>query len=311
MLIVVGCSKSDLDSDPVQEYNWKQLETPTTNDLDDIYFSSHNFGVACGSFGALLKTDDAGESWQNLDVGVGYSFMSVFALNDNEFFTARVGLYKTINSGLSFNEIGDIGSFGSSISDIHFFNSQNGIIVKGSTVYLSNDGGNNWIPVYPYESYARMLEVTDNNTVYLAGGTTYDSVGEGEMHKSVDNGETWELMNLPEEIAGSQITAIDFLNSQTGYISTFENKLFKTIDGGVNWIKKSELSFGLISDLLYINENNGYLISQNKIYATKDGGVEWHEEYETDAANYLTSMTVTADGTVYVSGMAGTILKRE
>jgi photosystem II stability/assembly factor-like uncharacterized protein len=240
MLIVFGCSKSDV----VKESSWKILETPTTNELTDIYFSSNSFGVACGSFGTLLKTDDAGKIWQNLDAGVGYSFMSVFAVNDDEFFTSRIGLYKTINSGVSFNEIGDIGSFGATISDIHFFNLQKGIIDKGATVYLTSDGGNSWVPVYPYESYARILEVTDNNTVYLAGGRTYDLINEGELHKSLDNGETWEKMNLPDEIAHSQITAIDFLSNQTGYISTFENKIYKTIDGGENWIMKAILTFG-------------------------------------------------------------------
>ena len=307
MLIVFGCSKSD----DVKELSWKTMETPTTKELTDIYFSSNSFGVACGSFGTLLKTDDAGETWQNLDVGVVYSFSSVFVLAENEFFTSRIGLYKTINSGVSFNETGDLGSFGSTISDIHFFNSQKGIIDKGSTVYLTSDGGNNWIPVYPYESYARILEVTDNNTVYLAGGRTYDDIREGELHKSLDNGETWEKMNLPGEIDHSQITAIDFLSNQTGYISTFENKVYKTIDGGENWIMKAILSFGPVVDLLFLNENDGYLISHNKIYVTKDGGAHWHEEYQTESETLLTSIAVTPNGTLYVSGLEGTILKRE
>ena len=310
LFIVFGCSKSD-DSDGVQESNWKVLETPTVNDLNDIYFLSNNFGLACGSFGAFLKTEDAGETWQSLDVGVGYSFLSVFALNENEFFTSRLGLYKTIDSGEIFNEMGDLGSSGPSISDIFFFNSQNGIIIKGSVVYLTNDGGNNWFPVYTHKGDARILEVTDNNTVYLAGGITFDSVNSGELHKSIDNGETWEVMNLPAEIAGSQITAIDFLNSQVGYISTFENKIFKTNDGGEVWIEKTELSFGPIVGLVFTHENNGYLISQNKVFASKNGGVEWKEEYQTGPANHLTSIAVAPNGTIYISGLEGSILKRE
>ncbi len=310
LFIVFGCSKSD-DTNGVQESNWKVLETPTTNDLTDIHFSSNDFGLACGSSGTFLKTENAGETWQSLDVGVGYSFLSVFALNENEFYTSRTGLYKTTDSGVSFNEIGDLSSFGASISDILFFNSKNGIINKGSAVYLTNDGGTNWLSVYAHKGDARILEGTNNNTVYLAGGITFDSVDSGELHKSTDNGETWEVMNLPLEIAGSQITAIDFLNSQVGYISTFENKIYKTNDGGESWIEKTELSFGPINDLVFIDENNGYLISQNKVYASKDGGAGWDEEYQTETANHLTSILAAPNGTIYTSVMGGTILKKD
>jgi hypothetical protein len=60
-----------------------------------------------------------------------------------------------------------------------------------------------------------------------------------------------------------------------------------------------------------MNENNGYLISQNKIFVTKDGGAEWNEEYQTEPENYLTSIAIAPNGTLYVSGLEGTILKRE
>mgnify|MGYP002795113395 CR=1 FL=1 len=80
LFIVFGCSKSD-DTNGVQESNWKVLETPTTNDLTDIHFSSNDFGLACGSSGTFLKTENAGETWQSLDVCVGYSFLALFALS--------------------------------------------------------------------------------------------------------------------------------------------------------------------------------------------------------------------------------------
>jgi photosystem II stability/assembly factor-like uncharacterized protein len=311
LLFVFACSKSKVSNTPAPASSWKQVATPSTNDLNDIFFSNNSFGIACGSFGTMLKTDNAGESWQSLDVVVGYSFMSVFALNDAEFFTARIGLHKTFDSGASFNEIGNLSTTGASISDIHFFNSQEGIIAKGSSIYFTNDSGNTWTNVYPFGSYARMLEVTDNSTVYLAGGNTFDSVSGGELHKSIDNGETWAPMTLPQEIGSSQITAISFLSSQIGYVSTFDNKIFKTIDGGDNWIGISELNFEPITDLTFPSENSGYLISGNRILATMDGGIEWKEEQHSASTSTFTTITASPNGTVYVCGLGGAILKRE
>lgn len=307
VLTLLGCSRSD----SIPEPRWKSIDTPTTNTLEDIHFSSSNFGVACGGFGTLLKTEDAGASWQNLDVGVGYSFLSAFALNESEIFTSRIGLYKSIDAGDSFDEMGDLASFGATIFDIHFFDSQNGIIDKGTSVYRTSDGGQNWTQAYAYESYADMLEVTDNSTVYLAGGITYDTIGAGEMHKSTDNGLTWEQMLLPEEIASAQITAIDFLDHQTGYISTFENKVFKTSDGGNNWSLKAELGFGPVTDLVFKNESIGYLIRGNKIYATTNGGAKWSTEYQAAAGIVLTSITAAPNGAVYITGKEGKLFKRD
>ncbi len=306
MLIIFGCSKND----DIKESRWKILKTSTTNELKDIFFSSNDFGAVCGSFGTFLKTVDAGNSWQNIDVGVGYSFSSVFVINNNEFFTSRIGLYKTINAGESFNEIGNLSTFGATISDIYFFNSQEGMVCKGGAILSTVDSGNNWITVYDYEGYASILEVADNNTIYLAGGRTYDSLSEGEMYKSIDKGETWEVLNLPAEIANSEITAIDFLDSHRGYISTFESKIFNTIDGGNKWNRKAELNIGPIVDMVYVNEEIGYLVCQNKIYRTKDGGVEWNKEYQSET-NYLTAITAAPNGTIYVSGQSGILLKRE
>lgn len=304
--IAFGCSKNE--DAPV--FKWEVLNSEVTNDLNDIDFSSNNVGIACGSFGAFLKTDNEGETWQILDVGVGFSFISVFALDDNEFYTSRLGLYKTINSGGSFNEVGNLEGLGSSILDIHFFNSQVGVISKGSTIYRSTDSANSWTPVYPHGGDARILEAA-GDAIYLAGGNTFDSFSRGELHKSIDNGQTWQVVDLPEEIAGFQITAIDFVDSQTGYISTFENKIFKTSNGGQDWSLKGQLNSGLVTDMTFISEDLGFLVSQNKIFATSTGGAEWTKEFETEPMNLLTAIAATPNGTIYVSGQNGNLLKRE
>ena len=120
---------------------------------------------------------------------------------------------------------------------------------------------------------ANHLEVIKNQTLYIAGGNTYDNITFGEMHKSDDLGETWIKLSLPNEIQQSEITSIDFLTHEIGFISTFENKIFKTLDGGNNWTKINEFQYGGIRDIVFENGNTGYLTTNNSIYKTTNGGV--------------------------------------
>ncbi len=306
LVLLFGCSKAE-DTDASE---WKKLVSNTSQSLTDIQFLDNNFGLTCGSFGTLLKTENAGDSWQDIDVGINHSFMSLFILTQNEFFVAKLGLYKTDNSGVDFNELGNTSSFGATITGIHFYNSQVGIICKGSNIYKTYDGGVNWVNTFNEPSYASLLEATENNTLYLAGGRTYDNISEGEIHKSIDNGDNWEQLNLPLEIENSQITAIDFLDNNIGFISTFEKKIFETLDGGASWVKISDFNIGIISDLLFIDNNNGYLISTDKIYKTINGGLNWKVENVPGSSSYLNSIEMAPNGDKYIVGNDGVILKK-
>lgn len=64
-----------------------------------------------------------------------------------------------------------------------------------------------------------------------------------------------------------------FLNNQIGYILS-ENNLYKTTDGGSNWILK--YTDNNIKNVVYfISENIGFIGTNNKILKTIDGGVSW------------------------------------
>ncbi|MCF6180593.1 YCF48-related protein [Lutibacter sp.] len=308
IISVFGCSNDE----PLNDLNlWNELNTPTPQTLVDIQFIDENFGITCGALKTLMKTEDGGENWIKLNVDVSASFNSVFILNNNNFYTSRVGLYQTLNSGNTFNEVGNLSNYFGTIFDIHFFNIQNGVIVKGGQVLKTNDGGLNWVSVL--QGHSNKLVVTSNETLYLAGGSTYDNVHFGELYKSTNNGGTWNELNLPSTIQNSEIVAINFIDNNNGFIVNFNREIYKTSDGGLNWILVSSGGnfTDLIMSILFLNENDGYVLSGNSIYRTNDGGLNWSKEYEhEDIDNYLISMTSTPNGKLYVVGENGIILKR-
>jgi len=309
-VLFLGCHSDD----NMGVSNWEKLSIPiegTLTNILDIDFYNDNIGACLIHVGNILITKDGGETWQEINVVSDESLISINVLNGDEIFVGRHRFFKSVDGGENFIELGQGQiDFYSAIVAIHFFNSGTGIILKGgSSIYKTIDGGVNWTVKYLQFGSSHLMEIADNQTLYLAGGRTYDNVTYGEMHKSIDGGETWQEINLPPEIDNWDITAMNSLTKDIIFVSTIEHKIFKTLDGGLSWEKISTLNFGSVSDIDFENENRGYLISYKKIYKTVDGGVNWTTDFESDEEMF--DIERTPNNSVFVTGRNGLILKKK
>ncbi|WP_186755946.1 WD40/YVTN/BNR-like repeat-containing protein [Echinicola salinicaeni] len=300
-IVFVSCSKNN----DLQLSNWEVLNTNTSQTIFDIDFSDNNNGLALISIGSCIITNDGGESWIEKQIVSNENLVSCFELNKNEIFVGRNRFFKTSDGGLNFNEYGqgEI-DYASSIKSIHFFDSSTGIVLKAGRIYKTYDGGQSWVEKYSQSTYSDFIEYSDN-TLYVAGGITYDGNSFGELHKSENQGETWAEINLPMEIQNWQINTIDFINSDIGFISTFENKIYKTLDGASSWSLVKDFN-GSIYNLAFIDEQIGYLTSGDKIFKTTNGGSTWNMDYQGNIELYYIEKT---ENSIYVSGRDGIILK--
>lgn len=293
----------------MQEVSWEVLKTNTPSDIIDIDFSDENNGLALIYFGSCLLTNDGGESWVEKEIVTNETFVSCFALNQNEIYVGRNRFFKSSDGGLNFNEKGQGQiDYSSSIKNIHFYNSLTGIILKAGRIYKTYDGGQNWEEKYSQSTWSNYIESADNTTLYVAGGRTYDNVSSGELHKSEDQGETWTEISLPLEIQSFQIGTIDFINNNIGFISTFDNKIYKTNDGASSWSLVKDFNNSIsISDLVFIDEQKGYLTSDNDIFMTTNGGTNWEIDFQGNIELFNIEKT---QNSIYVSGRDGLILKK-
>ncbi|WP_338356892.1 WD40/YVTN/BNR-like repeat-containing protein [Yeosuana marina] len=301
-LSIISCNNDD---DLSSYSNWKILNDVAYKSLTDIEFYNNDFGVISGSLGTLLKTENGGKSWSELNVGSNHSFVNVFILNENEFFTSRVGLFKTNNNGNSFNELGDLSNYSGSIFAIHFFDSDNGLIYKEGLILKTIDGGEVWDVAYNNAGYANIMQFVSSNVGYISGGISYDGNSIGEVHQSLDGGNTWNQINIQT----SEITSMCFLSEQVGYFSNFENQFLKTQNGGENWeiIGSSPITF---YDIVFLDNNIGYGVGNNSIYKTENGGRNWLKDYENNDMIF-TSITKTPNGNLFTVSNNGMILRKQ
>ena len=63
--------------------SWKEMNSPTTNVLKDVFFIDSSNGWACGSKGIIIHTSNAGNSWEAQDARVETFISDIFFLNEN------------------------------------------------------------------------------------------------------------------------------------------------------------------------------------------------------------------------------------
>jgi photosystem II stability/assembly factor-like uncharacterized protein len=252
----------------------------------------------------MAKTTDGGRTWKQLkvaNVGTTETFRSCFQLDKKTMFVAGQSLYKSTDEGITFKEIGGFVS-ASSIFNIHFYNSSDGLAIQASTISKTTDGGNTWEDKYT-AGWATNMQVISKDMIVVAGGINADGYSVGEMHKSVDGGNTWKEI----ELTIPDITLFHFINEQTGYFIAsdyqYENELYKTIDGGEIWEhipEDSNLNTGG-SDMLFVDENHGYVVG-SRILETFDGGRNWSILYNEPGIGLLKIINI--NGTIYCVGGA-------
>lgn len=127
--------------------------------------------------------------------------------------------------------------------------------------------------------FGRWTEVTtptseNLNGIEIVNGIAYCIGNNGEILKSVDQGDSWTPLNSG---TSSNLTCIVFINSNLGFIGTADGMVLKTTNGGSTWSSASLQSVGGINGLDFTNENTGIAVGDNgNVFHTTNGGSTWN-----------------------------------
>ncbi|MBC7425590.1 MAG: T9SS type A sorting domain-containing protein [Bacteroidia bacterium] len=212
------------------------------NMLNDVWFKDIKTGFAVGRNGHFVKTVDSGKNWNNLDIAGydGIHFNAVtFSGTDTGWIAGGVDagnraiILKTTNSGSSWQKILD--SATSTINDIYKFNSKElWACGNAGLLYHSTNGGISWNRIYISGNSGtrdfNSINLTDKNTVYLAGGSLKDTLQ--TILKSVNSGTDWTTQR---DIKNYILNSVYFYSANDGYAVGDSGTILFTQSSGSSW----------------------------------------------------------------------------
>lgn len=239
--------------------SWSQGSVPVSVTLTSVSFGTETHGWAVGHSGVVLYTEDAGENWSLQLTGIE-AFELAIASKEKQIadMEQRIAsapesekddlewalddLYFSMENMQADLDVGPVNP----LLGVWFENARHGFVVGAYGMILrTRDGGKTWTDWAPKIENDQGFHL--NSMTRVAGGALV-IVGEaGQIHVSVDNGDTWKQRESP------------YAGSLFGVIGT----------GDVNEI----LAFGLRGNMLFSEDlGKSWRMIPNKAGATLNDG---------------------------------------
>ncbi|RQO66290.1 hypothetical protein DBR43_29120 [Pedobacter sp. KBW06] len=91
--------------------------------------------------------------------------------------------------------------------------------------------------------------------------------------KTNDGGINWEKINISSDSYNS-VRSSFFINKDIGFYGDLYN-LYKTVDAGATWVKRTPADYSNAYNIYFINEKIGFVTNHTYIFKTTDGGDSW------------------------------------
>jgi photosystem II stability/assembly factor-like uncharacterized protein len=289
LLIFAGCR------DDSENSKWKILYTDSSIYAGCVKFWDDNHGFVLGNkYGVvdsgdsrqvIVYTTNGGKTWIKNDCKfpqITDGLHTIYLLDKKTLLGIGAHVYKSIDYGKNWSDLWP--DHPNTISELFIKSQLKWLMADGTRISLTNDGGVSWKKVYVADvmlAFDHIMFLSDS-IGYACGGSLFDWTDFSEIIKTTDGGENWTKLD-PEPWKS--------LKKVIPYISDLqflnENVGF-LITGDYPVLYKTidggnNWSFvDTISAFRgeFISEKEGYLIYLGSILHTKDGGHSWLTDYE-------------------------------
>ncbi len=274
--------------------NWIETSGALFPFVNNISFLNSTTGFAAGGSGYVSRTINAGSNWDSVNTPqTNWSLFQVKPVSASEIYA--VGdpgyLYKSTNLGTNWislpilvpNVLPYIWYSIDKAGSILVISGDYGLIAK------STDDGTTWSSnnlQYNTQIMNDIQSLPGTEKIWFAGRPS--PTGQQILYSS-NHGTNWVTYGTGST---EEFFAISMLNQNTGYVSANNSKVFKTTNGGQNWVMMTQASgsnYSLYS-MEFVNENTGWVcvnyttVAAGNVFKTTDGGQSW-TQYNIAATN--------------------------
>lgn len=292
-----------------QSGGWTQVSANTKMDFDGIYFFDNLNGFIGGGFGSTYATTNGGKTWSKTpnqgyrdydfyDNKYGYgasisgqamgyttnggtgwtkitpptsnSLWAVAATGARSAYFSGTGgvLWKTENGGITVKVL-KTGTL-NLIPDVHFFDDDEGIIVKQREgLSKTTTGGFIWKTVYNNTNQDITfgeMHFVDSKLGFVVGNEQKKG---GFLLKTTDGGNNWSRINVHEK--SHWLYGVDFYDEDHGLVVGLKGDIYYTNDGGKNWNRQlADKDSTNLNDVHMFSESSAIIIGNNGMILLHD-----------------------------------------
>lgn len=258
--------------------------------------------------GIILKTEDAGETWQTIypQSGTSPSFEKIEFVTTEKGFVAGYDLFmKTEDGGTTWTPM-SVGTDVYLYNNLSFYDENIGFVSAQLNddpyfaIYLTTDGGDTWTPA------TNVLETGAINIAYADESTLFSVGADERIAKSTDGGDTWNA--IYSGIIQNYFLSVYFKDLDNGVVAGEDGLIKTTHDGGATW---SDFATGYHHFYALAYKGNQLMAggTDTDIYFSEDNGATWNQIFVGNGQNQLYEIGFFEDGSGLIVGSGGIVIK--
>jgi hypothetical protein len=126
----------------------------------------------------------------------------------------------------------------------------------------------------------------DGNTGFASGSNYYYGTTWGQLYRSTNSGNNWELAANVGSAAGNNINAVHFGDNSIGFAAGSNGIILRSTNVGANWVSQTSGTAATLNSIFMINALTGYVCGANgMILKTTNGGLTGFEPISNETPN--------------------------
>lgn len=246
--------------------SWDAYQITGAPPLEDVFFRTADTGLAVGRSGAIYRTVDGGQNWEDRSLkDTSLWLTSCVFLTDSIALVAgfvpqdpQPGvLYRSTDGGKRWDSVAVMGT---GFGELFYTKGVPVCFQSYGKLHYSQDRGKTWQTLETVNGRPGRATAISGNTGIICGSSAMLAI-------SSDRGATWQLMKVDY---ATNFTSVVLLDEKTAYLAGTRGILLYTQDGGKTWSRDEEMARAV--DLADIT------IAGNTIFAVGAGGYIYHKQ---------------------------------